>query len=51
MFLNGPAARTGLKGDRIIVLSYCQILEEHVESFTPLKVQLKAGNKIASVES
>ncbi len=33
--LNGPTARKGMKGDRIVIFSYCMLSEEEVESFAP----------------
>lgn len=33
--LNGPAARKGMKGDKIVVFSYCMLSEEEIEGFKP----------------
>ena len=36
--LNGPAARTGQIGDRVIILSYCEISDKDARMFEPLIV-------------
>lgn len=47
--LNGPAARLGLVGDQIIVLSYAMI-EQEIARSTPMKiVHLDKNNKIKSM--
>jgi len=47
--LNGPAARLGLVGDQIIVLSYAMI-EQEIARSTPMKiVHLDENNKIKSM--
>lgn len=38
--LNGPAARCGLKGDRVMVLSYCLVGPEEIETHTPTIVSV-----------
>ncbi len=44
--LNGPAARSGLPGDTIIVLSYALIDAAEAEGFQPKIVHLDADNRI-----
>ena len=44
--LNGPAARLGLVGDQIIVLSYAMVTPEEAESLIPKIVHLDGDNKI-----
>jgi len=46
--LNGPAARCGLVGDRIIILSYAMVDQSKAESFVPTIVLLDHDNKIKS---
>jgi aspartate 1-decarboxylase len=46
--LNGPAARLGLVGDRIIILSYAVADLEEAKTFKPKIIHLNAGNKIKS---
>ena len=43
--LNGPAARTGLVGDRVTVLSYAQMTEEEARGWRPRLVRLDDRNK------
>jgi len=44
--LNGPAARTGFKGDKLIILSYGMFLPEELEDFKIKFVELNERNKI-----
>ena len=44
--LNGAAARLAVKGDTIIILSYCHIGDEEARSFTPKIVHVDAKNAI-----
>ena len=46
--LNGPAARLGLVGDQIIVLSYAAMEVKEAEGFTPKVVFLDEKNRVAS---
>lgn len=46
--LNGPAARQGLVGDQIMILSYALIDKEKAESFNPKIIHLENDNKIKS---
>ncbi len=46
MMLNGPAARQGLPGDRVVVLSYCAVDEEEARSFRPKVVHVDDRNAI-----
>jgi aspartate 1-decarboxylase len=45
MCLNGPAARTGLVGDRITVLSYAQVTPEEAQGWQITRVQVDAQNR------
>lgn len=44
--LNGPAARKGMVGDIVIVISYAQMDFEKAKSFKPWIVFPKEGNKL-----
>ncbi|MFH1761376.1 MAG: aspartate 1-decarboxylase [bacterium] len=44
--LYGPAVRSGLVGDRVVILSYCSVLEEDAATFTPDVVKLDKDNNI-----
>ena len=43
--LNGPAARSGLAGDRVAVLSYVQLTEEEAQGWKPVVVRLDERNR------
>lgn len=44
--LNGPAARKGMAGDTVIVISYASMLFEDAKQFKPSIVFPKEGNKL-----
>ena len=44
--LNGPAARRGMTGDIIIIISYASISFEEAKQFKPRIVFPKEGNKL-----
>ncbi|MCF7907494.1 MAG: aspartate 1-decarboxylase [Candidatus Omnitrophica bacterium] len=44
--LNGPAARLGFKGDKIIIISYAAYSEEELKGFKSQYVELDEQNKI-----
>lgn len=44
--LNGPAARKGYVGDRVIIISYAHVDEPDVRTFTPVIVHVDAQNRI-----
>ena len=44
--LNGPAARQGLVGDRIIILSYGILTQEEAKTFQTKIIHLDDNNKI-----
>lgn len=46
MCLNGPAARLGLVGDQVHILSYCLVNREEARSMKTQVVPLKKGNKL-----
>ena len=44
--LNGPAARLGIKGDTIHILSYVTASDEELKNFKPLVILLNEKNDI-----
>ncbi len=46
--LNGPAARLGLVGDQIIILSYCLLNSKQVKKHKVKVIHLDENNKIKS---
>jgi aspartate 1-decarboxylase len=44
--LNGPAARTGVIGDKLIILSYGMYNDDEIKKQKPSFVELDDGNKI-----
>ncbi|MFH1707419.1 MAG: aspartate 1-decarboxylase [Planctomycetota bacterium] len=44
--LNGPAARTGMPGDRVIVLTYAPMDEAEARAWKPLIVHVDGRNRI-----
>ncbi len=47
--LNGPTARKGVKGDRIIIFSYAYLDEGELRNFKPTIVILDERNRIIEV--
>jgi aspartate 1-decarboxylase len=47
--VNGAAARLAQKGDKIIIVAYCQIPAEEARNYHPTVVVLSEGNAIAHV--
>ncbi len=45
--LNGPTARKGLVGDRIIIFSYCYLDDNEIKGFSPVIVKLDENNNPA----
>jgi aspartate 1-decarboxylase len=43
--LNGPAARTGMAGDRVIVVSYGEYEEEEARAHEPVVVRVDGDNR------
>jgi aspartate 1-decarboxylase len=44
--LNGAAARKAMPGDKIIVVSYCQVPAEEARNYAPQVVLMGAGNEV-----
>ncbi len=43
--LNGPAARLGVAGDRVIVLTYCSVSDEEARAMKPTIVHVDDDNR------
>jgi len=43
--LNGAAARLGFKGDKIIIIAYCQLTPDEIKGHTPIVVKVDDVNK------
>lgn len=48
--LNGPTARKGVVGDKIIIFSYSYIEDSKIKRFRPKIILLDSENKIISVK-
>jgi aspartate 1-decarboxylase len=46
MLLNGPAARLGIKGDMVVVISYAALDESEVRNHRPTIVHVDGQNRI-----
>lgn len=46
VLLNGPAARLGSVGDRVIILSYCTVSEDEARSLRPRIVLVDGRNRL-----
>lgn len=47
--LNGAAARLGMKGDRVIIMTYGQLSAEEIATHTPTVVMVGTGNQIVEI--
>jgi aspartate 1-decarboxylase len=47
--LNGAAARLGVKGDRLIIMTYAQFTEEELKNYFPTVVMVDENNRILEV--
>jgi len=48
--INGPAARLVVKGDTIIILSFCEVEDEEARNFTPKLVYVDDKNAITETK-
>ena len=46
VLLNGPAARLGLRGDKVVILSYCGMTDEEARTHRPTVVHVDDQNRI-----
>ncbi len=44
--LNGPTARKGVTGDRVIIFNYCWLDEDEARDFKPVIIKLNEKNRI-----
>ena len=45
VLLNGPAARMGVPGDQVIVITYCEVDEKDVRSHKPVVILVDHKNR------
>jgi aspartate 1-decarboxylase len=50
MLLNGPAARMGEAGDKVVVITYCSASEEEARKLKPKVVLVDDANRIVQVK-
>jgi len=48
--INGAAARLAIKGDIIIILSYCYVNDDEARNFIPKLVYVDANNAITEIK-
>ena len=48
-FLNGAAARLGVPGDRLIIMTYAQLSQEELKTFCPTVVLVDEKNRLLEV--
>jgi aspartate 1-decarboxylase len=46
MMLNGPAARLGAVGDKVVILTYAAMTEEEARRLTPIVVHVDEKNRV-----
>lgn len=46
VLLNGPAARLGLRGDKVVIISYCAVTDEEARDHRPIVVHVDDQNRI-----
>jgi aspartate 1-decarboxylase len=46
MMLNGPAARLGVKGDQVVILSYCTADDQEARTLKPKIVHVDRQNRV-----
>jgi len=49
VMLNGPAARTGMVGDEVIVISYCEVADADARHWQPRIVLVDRQNRVCSI--
>jgi len=49
--LNGAAARLAIKGDTVIIVSYCRVDEQEARQFLPRLVFVDEKNRISSIKN
>ena len=46
VMLNGPAARSGIAGDVVVILTYAHVDSQELASFAPIIVKVDAQNRL-----
>jgi aspartate 1-decarboxylase len=46
VMLNGPAARLGMEGDEVVILTYCEVEEQEVKQFKHRVVFVDGANRV-----
>lgn len=46
VLLNGPAARMGMVGDEVVIISYCALSEDEMDDFHPKVVLVDKQNRV-----
>lgn len=49
--LNGAAARLGMKGDRLIIMTYGQFTPEELKNYSPTVVLVDEGNRLVTIRN
>ncbi len=49
IMVNGAAARLAQKGDKVIIVAYCQLPAEEARNYKPTVVLFDEGNEIAKI--
>lgn len=50
IMLNGPAARAGMKGDILVIITYCQMQDNEIKNHIPAIVKVDSQNKVRSAQ-
>ncbi len=45
MLLNGPAARLGVRGDKVVIIAYCAVTSEEARALRPIIVHVDQDNR------
>jgi aspartate 1-decarboxylase len=45
MLLNGPAARLGVPGDKVVILTYCAVQDEEAPAIQPIIIHVDEKNR------
>jgi aspartate 1-decarboxylase len=51
VMLNGPAARMGMVGDKLVILSFCEVEGDEAQWHQPVIVRVDDNNRIKEEES
>ena len=45
VLLNGPAARLGMRGDKVVIISYCGVSDDEARTLQPVVVHVDDANR------